>query len=88
MVILLHVIIALTSITIATLAFFKPSVKKLALSYGFIVATAASGTYLLVTTPSHIVESCLMGLFYATLISIATIAAQVKLRKLVEVTER
>ena len=87
MIIFLHILIALTSIGIATAAFFSPSIKKLSVSYGFIIATILSGTYLLMISPSHILESCLMGLFYLTVISLTTIAAHVKLRKLAEVTE-
>lgn len=87
MIILLHVSIALLSMAVATATFFKPSVKKLAGSYGLIIATVATGTFLLIATPSHILESCLMGLFYITVTSIATVAAHSKLRKLAEVTE-
>ena len=87
MIILTHIIIALASIGIASFTFFKPTVKKLAVSYGFIVATVVTGTYLLVTTPSHLLESCVMGLFYVTAISVATIAAHLKLRKLAVVTQ-
>ena len=81
MVILIHVIIALTSIVIASLAFFRPTLKKLYVSYGFIIATVASGTYLLVTIPSHILQSCITGLFYLTIVSLATIATHVRLRQ-------
>jgi hypothetical protein len=79
MVILIHVIIALTSIVIASFAFFNPTIKKLIVSYGFILGTVASGTYLLVTVPSHILQSCLSGLTYLTIVTIATIAAHVRL---------
>jgi hypothetical protein len=80
MIILIHVIIALTSIIIASIGFFKPSLKKLVVSYGFILATIASGTYLLVTIPSHILQSCLTGLVYLTVVSVATIATHFRLR--------
>jgi hypothetical protein len=82
MVILIHVIIALTSIVIASLTFFRPSFRKLAVSYGFVVATIASGTYLLITSPSHILQSCLSGLTYLTVVSLVTIASHIRLRKL------
>lgn len=81
MIILIHVIIALTSIAVASLVFFKPTMKKLFVSYGFIFATIASGTYLLVTIPSHILQSCLTGLTYLTIVSIATALAHVRLRQ-------
>ena len=81
MIILIHVIIAFTSIILASFAFFKPTMKKLFVSYGFILATVATGTYLLVTVPSHILQSCLSGLTYLTIVTIATIAAHVRLRR-------
>jgi hypothetical protein len=81
-IVLTHVIIALASITLSSFTFFKPTMKRLYASYGFIVATVASGTFLLVSTPSHILESCLMGLFYLTVVSVATIATHIRIRRL------
>lgn len=79
MIILLHVIIALTSIVIASFTFLKPTLKKLIVSYGFILGTVATGTYLLISVPSHILQSCMMGLAYLTIVTLATIAAHVRL---------
>lgn len=79
MIILIHVIIAIASIVIASFTFFRPAIKRLIVSYGFILGTVATGTYLLVAYPSHILESCLMGLSYLTVVTIATIAAHVRL---------
>ena len=81
MIILIHVIIAFTSLIIASFAFLQPTVKKLIISYGFILATVGTGTYLLVTIPSHILQSCLSGLTYLTIVSIATIAAHIRLHR-------
>lgn len=81
MIILIHVVIAFTSLIIASFAYFQPSIKKLIVSYGFILATVGTGTYLLVTVPSHILQSCLSGLTYLTVVSIVTIAAHVRLRR-------
>ncbi|TAL15032.1 hypothetical protein EPN95_00800 [Patescibacteria group bacterium] len=84
MVILIHVIIALTSIVIASVGFLRPSMKKLYISYGFIGATILTGSYLLITVPSHILQSCLTGLFYLTVVSMATVATHVRLRRIDE----
>jgi hypothetical protein len=80
--ILIHVIIALASVAIASFTFFKPSIKKLVASYGFILATVASGTYLIVASSGSILRSCLTGLFYVTVVSIITIATHVRVRQL------
>lgn len=82
MVLLLHIIIALSSIGIATFTYFKPTTKRLGVSYGFIVATVASGTALLIMNPSTILHTCLSGLFYVTVVSIVTIATHVRVRRM------
>ncbi len=81
-IVLTHVIIALASIALSSFTFFKPTMKRLYASYGFIIATVASGTYLLISTPSHMLESCMMGLSYLTVVSIATIATHIRIRRL------
>lgn len=82
MVILIHVLIALASIGVASVTYFKPSMKLLATSYGLIVATVASGTYLVVVAQASILHACLSGLFYVTVVSIVTIATHVRVRNL------
>jgi len=81
MIILIHVIIALMSIAIASFTFFKPTLQRLIVSYGFILGTVGTGTYLLIAFPSHILQSCLMGLAYLTVVTMATIAAHVRLHQ-------
>lgn len=80
-IVLTHVLIALSSIALSSFTFFKPTMKRLYASYGFIVATVASGTYLIISTQSHILQSCLTGLFYLTVVSLVTIATHVRIRK-------
>ena len=82
MIILIHVLIALSSLILASVALFRPSLKKLSISYGLIIATVASGSLLLITSPSHILKTCLEGLLYLTVVSIITIATHVRLRNL------
>lgn len=79
---LIHIVIALSSVAIASVTFFKPSIKKLYASYGFIIATVASGTLLIISTSGSILRGCLTGLLYVTVISIVTIATHVRVRKL------
>ncbi len=84
MILLLHILIAVTSIGVASFTFFKPSIKRLGTSYGLIVATVASGTALLIMNPSNLLHTCLSGLFYVTVVSIVTIATHVRARKLIQ----
>lgn len=81
MIILIHIIVAFTSIVVASAVFFNPSMKKLIVSYGLILGTIISGTILLVSAPSHVLESCVMGLSYLTIASFATIATHVRLHQ-------
>jgi len=80
-IVLIHVIIALSSVAVASFTFFKPTIKRLAASYGFIVATVASGTFLILSSTGSILRSCITGLFYVTVVSIITIATHVRVRK-------
>lgn len=79
--VLIHVIIALLSVGIASFTYFKPTIKRLYASYGFIIATVASGTLLILNTSGSILKSCLTGLLYVTVVSIVTIATHVRVRK-------
>lgn len=79
MIILIHVIIALTSLAFSGLAYFMPSKLKLRVSYGLIAATLISGTYLVVTLNSPLLSACVSGLIYLTVVVTATVAAQRRL---------
>ena len=80
MIILIHVIIALSSIAVASFVYFKPSIKRLAVSYMFIIGTVGSGTFLLLSSPGNLLKSCLVGLLYLTVVSIVTIASHMRLK--------
>lgn len=84
MIVLIHVIIALASVALSSITFFKPSNNKLAVSYGLIIATVGSGTFLLLTTTGDILRSCLTGLFYVTVVTIVTIATHVRVKRRAE----
>jgi len=74
-----HILTALTSIAGATVLLFKPRQMFLYLNYAFALATLISGTYLIVSVKTHIIEACLMGLFYLAGVSFCIAVAQRKL---------
>jgi len=78
-IVILHVTIALAGIVFTTFTFFMPSVAKLRISSGLLVATLASGTYLTWVSHSRLIEACMMGLFYTAGVSFGIYAAQRKL---------
>ncbi len=79
MTLVLHILIALSSLAYTTYLFFTPSRAKLRLSYGLVAATLASGTYLVVSTHTAILQSCLTGLLYLGLDSLGILSARRKL---------
>ncbi len=79
MIVLIHVLIALGSVAYATFAFFSPSKSKLRVSYGLVVATFATGFYLVVSNPAHMLQACATGLVYLGAVSVAIVSARHKL---------
>jgi len=82
MIITLHILIALVSMAITTVAFVRPTRRLLYINYGFIGLTIASGVYLTVLSPAHMIETCTVGLTYLAVVSVGTVLARVKLGKL------
>ena len=81
---LIHISIALSSIVYATLAYLAPSKNKLNTSYALVALTIASGTYLVVSTHAPMLSTCMTGLFYLCIVSVALVAARFKLASLQE----
>jgi len=79
MLVLTHVLIALVSVALSTSLLFSPSRARLHASYGLIIGTFVSGTLLIVSTKSHLLEACLMGLAYSAFTLIATVVVARKL---------
>lgn len=79
MAVLFHVIIAMLSLAYSVYLFVSPSQARLRVSYGLITLTIASGTYLIAAKPSHMLETCMMGLFYLSLSIMSVALARRKL---------
>ncbi|MEP6710522.1 MAG: hypothetical protein ABJA64_02290 [Candidatus Saccharibacteria bacterium] len=82
MLVILHVLIALSSIIAVSVAFALPSAFKLRLSYVTIAATLMSGTYLVVVAPAHMVQACESGLVYTAVVLVGIMATRAKLARL------
>jgi len=80
MILVLHIVIALTSLAYATLTYFAPSKNKLRASWSLVALTLASGTWLVISTQSALLHSCMTGLLYLAMVSAGIIAAQQKLK--------
>jgi hypothetical protein len=83
MILILHVLAALTSVAFTAFTFFAPTKIKLRVSYALTATTIASGTYLVATSPAHMLEACTVGLLYVGIVLAGTLAARAKLARLV-----
>jgi hypothetical protein len=79
MIVLLHVLIALSSLAFTSYLYFSPSRNKLRVGYILVATTLASGTYLVLSTHSNMLQSCLTGLICLAIAFTGIIAAQHKL---------
>lgn len=79
MILILHIVIALSSLLYTTYAFFLPSARKLQVSYGLVGLTLASGTFLVIRNPAHLLQSCTTGFLYLAIVTVGIITARHKL---------
>ena len=81
MILLLHIIIALSSIGFSTYVIFSPSRSKLWVGYGLTTATIVSGTYLVISTHAQMLQACMTGLAYLGFVSLELAIAHRRLAK-------
>lgn len=79
---MLHIIIALGGIVAATLSYARPTTEKLRLTYGLIVGTFASGTVLVMMSPSHLLYTCIAGITYLATVGFVALMARRKFANL------
>jgi len=79
MILISHILIALTSLSCSVFAYVAPTKQRLHLSYGLVAATIASGTVLILQSAGHMLEACTMGLLFVGVSLVAAVAAQRKL---------
>ena len=64
MLLVAHIAIAVSSVIYTALVYFAPTQTKLNASYVLVGLTVASGTWLIIANPAHMVQSCISGLVY------------------------
>jgi len=79
MVLLLHLLVALSSVAYTTYILVAPSRTRLHISSALVAATLASGVYLVISSHAPILQSCISGLFYIGFVSVGLISARRKL---------
>lgn len=78
MVLLTHIVIALSSVIFASYVMMRPSQAKFYVSYGLVAATLVTGTILTVQNASHLLQACASGIMYVSIVTALTVAAQKK----------
>lgn len=73
MILVAHILVALSSAVFTTYLLFVPSKTKFRISYALIAATLLSGTYLVISTHAALLQACMTGLAY--LLALATLMA-------------
>lgn len=82
---ILHILIALSSIVFTGFTFINPSKTKFKTSYTLVAVTLATGTYLVILAPSHMVSACFTGIVYLAFVTAGLVSAHKKFAK--EVSE-
>lgn len=81
MLVLAHIVIALSGLILTGYSFFRPSKTMINISYALVIATIASGTALVFVSHANLVSACMTGLLYLGVALSGIIAAQRKLAK-------
>lgn len=78
---ILHIAVALTSLLQTSYMLVAPSKWGLRVSYALMGLTLSSGTYLIVSTGTHMLEACLMGVLYTGFVAFGIVRTQRALAK-------
>ena len=81
MLILFHILIALSSLAYTTFTFISPSCSRLQMSYVLALSTLLTGGYLVFLNPAHFTQTCLTGIVYVAVTLYGTNAARRTLLK-------
>ena len=81
MLLLIHVLLAITSLIVATSALAAPSLRKIHTNYVVAAATLVSGTYLVLQSHAPLVSACTSGIVYISFVVAMTVAAHIRLSK-------
>jgi hypothetical protein len=84
MVLVIHIIAALSSVGLTGINYVWPSKIRLIVDYGLVAITLATATYLIWTNPKDLVSSCISGITYLTIVLIGILATQRKMARIDE----
>ena len=76
--IVIHVLIALSSIVYSGYVYLHPTKARFNISYALVAATLVTGTGLVVANPSHMVSACFTGIVYLVFMTVGSVSAHKK----------
>ena len=82
MILITHILIALSGLVITTIAYMRPSSNLLRAAYAAVGLTFATGFYLVAMAPAHMLQACTSGLMYLGAVSIGIVATHAKLARM------
>lgn len=82
MIILIHVIVALLSIAMATFVAFRPTNRRLIGHYVLVGSTIGTGAYLVIRDNAQLITACRAGLVYVGVAAVLTVIATIRLQTL------
>ncbi|OGL32960.1 hypothetical protein A3F64_01665 [Candidatus Saccharibacteria bacterium RIFCSPHIGHO2_12_FULL_42_8] len=82
MILIIHILIALSSVAYVSYMFFAPSRSKFVVSYSLVGMTLVSGSFLVLLQPAHMAQACVSGLAYTAFVLVAIVAAKRRLVKI------
>lgn len=81
MLLLMHILVAFAGMIFTAYTYAFPSHTKIIVSTSLAGLTLATGTLLLISAPSHLLQACVMGLIYFSIVGFGVIASQRKLAR-------
>lgn len=81
MLLLVHIVSALTSLVLTLFLNIFPSKKKLRIAYFLVATTLVSGIYLIWSHPTHALSATVSGLTYVAAETVGIVFAQKRLAK-------
>lgn len=76
MLILIHIVLALSSLGLATYNLIRPTLGRLKTSYGLAGATLGSGALLVVINHASVLRTCMTGLvFFASVTALNSVSS-------------
>lgn len=81
MVLLLHIVAALISLAFTAYTLFRPSARKLHVSYGLVGLTLGSGIYLVMLQPRQLNHFCVTSLVYLAVVFAGVYATRHRLHE-------